>query len=106
MVSAMAEICPICGLPQDICVCGEISKEQQRVRLRLETRKWGRAVTIVEGLDDKETDLADLAQELKTLCACGGTAKNSQIILQGDHREKVQSYLVQLGYPEENVELQ
>ena len=74
--------------------------------MRLETRKWGRAVTIVEGLNDKETDLGKLAKKLKAVCACGGTAKNSQIILQGDHRHMVQSYLIQLGYPESNVELQ
>ena len=102
----MAEICPICGLPQDICVCGEISKDQQRIRVRLETRKWGRAVTIIEGLNDKEADLEKLSKKLKAVCACGGTAKNSQIILQGDHRNTVQSYLVQLGYAESNVELQ
>jgi translation initiation factor 1 len=102
----MAEICPVCGLPRDICVCGEISKEQQRIRVRLETRKWRREVTIIEGINDKDTDLGRLAQKLKTFCACGGTAKNNQIMLQGDHRERVRSYLIRLGYPEENVEVQ
>jgi len=102
----MAEICPICGLPRDICVCGEISKEQQRIRVRLETRKFRRAVTIIDGINDKDTDLGRLAQKLKAFCACGGTAKNSQIILQGDHRQKVYSYLLRLGYPKENIELQ
>jgi len=101
----MAEICSTCGLPLDICVCKEISKEQQRIRVRLETRKWGRAVTIIDGINDKDTDLGRLAQKLKTFCACGGTAKNNQIILQGDHRQRVQSYLVELGYPRENVEV-
>ena len=102
----MAEICPMCGLPRDICVCGEISKEQQRIKVRLETRKFGRAVTIVEGINDKDTDLGRLAQKLKAFCACGGTAKNDQILLQGDHRDRVRSYLIRLGYPEENVEVQ
>jgi hypothetical protein len=50
----MPEICPTCGLPKDICVCGEISKEQQRIKVRLETRKFGRAVTIIDGIDSKE----------------------------------------------------
>jgi len=102
----MAEICPVCGLPSDICVCREITKEQQRIRVRLEFRKWKRAVTIINGIDDKNTDLGRLAQKLKTFCACGGTAKNSEILLQGDHREKVRSYLIQMGYLEENIELQ
>ncbi len=105
-MSTMAEICSTCGLPLDICVCKEISKEQQKIRLRLETRKWGRAVTVIDGINDKDTDLGRLAQKLKTFCACGGTAKNNQIILQGDHRQRVQSYLVELGYPKENVEVQ
>ena len=89
-----------------MCVCGEISKEQQRIRVRLETRKFGRAMTIIEGIDDKDTDLGRLAQKLKAYCACGGTAKNNQIMLQGDHREKVRKFLVKLGYPEENIEVQ
>ncbi len=102
----MAEICPTCGLPKDICVCSEISKEQQRVRVRLETRKWGRAVTIIDGINDKETDMGRLAQKMKTYCACGGTAKNGQILLQGDHRDKVHNFLLnEMGYPEENIEV-
>jgi len=102
----MAEICPVCGLPKDLCVCGEISKEQQRIRVRLETRKFGRAMTIIDGINNKDTNLGRLAQRLKTFCACGGTAKNNQILLQGDHREKVKSFLTKLGYPEENIEIQ
>jgi len=106
VLSVMADICPICGLPKDLCVCGEIGKEQQRIRIRFETRKFGRPTTIVEGINDKDTDLGGLAQKLKSFCACGGTAKNGQIILQGDHREKVRQYLIRLGYPEENIEVQ
>ncbi|MCD6446272.1 translation initiation factor [Candidatus Bathyarchaeota archaeon] len=102
----MADICPICGLPKDLCVCGEIEKEQQRIRIRLETRKFGRPTTIVEGLNSKETNLPSLAQKLKSYCACGGTAKNGQIMLQGDQREKVREYLTKMGYPAENIELQ
>jgi len=102
----MAEICPVCGLPIEICVCKEISKEQQKIKVRLEVGKWNRKNTIIEGLNDKETDLSRLAQKLKAFCACGGTAKNSQIFLQGDHREKVKEFLIQMGYPEDNIEVQ
>jgi translation initiation factor 1 len=105
-MSVMAEICPTCGLPKDLCACGEIEKEQQRIRIRLETRKWGRPTTILDGIDDKKADLPGMAQKLKGFCACGGTAKNGQILLQGDQRERVRQFLVKLGYPEENIELQ
>ncbi|MCW3985681.1 MAG: translation initiation factor [Candidatus Bathyarchaeota archaeon] len=102
----MAEICPTCGLPKDICVCGEISKEQQRIKIRRESRKWGKPATIIEGIDDKTQDLGQLAKKLKNFCACGGTAKNNQIILQGDHRDRVKTFLMRLGFPEQNIELQ
>ena len=102
----MAEICPICGLPKDICVCGEISKEQQRIRVRVETRKFRKAMTIIDGIDSREVDLSRLAQKMKTLCACGGTAKNGVIMLQGDQRKKAHEFLIQMGFPEENIEVQ
>ncbi len=105
-MSIMAEICPTCGLPKDICACGEIEKEQQRIRIRLETRKYGRPTTIVDGIDEKNTNLAGMAQKLKGFCACGGTAKNGLIMLQGDHRDRVREYLVDLGYPEGNIQIQ
>jgi translation initiation factor 1 len=105
-LSAMAEICPTCGLPKDLCACGEIVKEQQRIRIRLETRKFGKATTIVDGIDYKTNNLAEMAKKLKGICACGGSSKNGQILLQGDHRDRVRQYLLEAGYPEENINLQ
>jgi len=101
----MAEVCSTCGLPKDLCVCGTISMEQQLVKVRLETRKWGKAVTVIEGLDAKSVDLFDLAGKLKSSCACGGTAKNDTIMLQGDHRDKVKKLLVENGFPESSIEV-
>lgn len=102
----MAEICPVCGLPKDLCVCEEMSKEQQRIRVRLETRKWGKKYTVIDGIDSKEVSLNNLASELKSKCACGGTAKNEQVLLMGDHREVVRETLEKMGFPSENIEVQ
>ena len=102
----MAEICPVCGLPKDLCVCEEMSKEQQRIRIRLETRKWGKKSTVIDGIDSKDVKLNRLAATLKAKCACGGTAKDEKIILQGDHRDIVKDVLVDLGFPSENIEVQ
>ena len=99
----MVEICPKCGLPNDLCVCGTISKEQQKIKVFTERRKWRRAVTIIEGIDKNE--LEKVAHNLKSKCACGGTAKNDQIILQGDHRDKTKGLLVDLGFIRENIEV-
>ncbi len=102
----MVDICPVCGLPKDLCVCEEISREQQKIRIRIETRKWGKTMTIIDGIDTKDFDLGDLAAKLKAMCACGGTAKNNVIMLQGDQREAAKRCLVKLGFPEENIEIQ
>ena len=102
----MAEICPVCGLPQDLCVCEEMSKEQQRIRIRLETRKWGKKWTVIDGIDSKGVSLNKLATQLKHKCACGGTAKNEQVLLMGDHRDEVYRTLVGLGFPQDNIEVQ
>ena len=101
----MAEICAKCGLPKDICVCGTISKEQQRIKVHLETRKWRRPVTVIDGVDEKDFDMKGLMQKLKTLCACGGTAKGNQIILQGDHRDNIPNMLAKLGFPLDRIEV-
>ncbi len=101
----MEEICPVCGLPKSICACKVISREQQKVRIKLETRKWGRPVTIIEGLDNGKEDLHKLAKKLKAACASGGTVKNNVIILQGDHRQKVKEILLSIGLMDENIEV-
>lgn len=101
----MTEVCTVCGLPEDLCVCGTISMEQQIIKVKTEMRKWGKAATVIEGLDQKSVDLDDLATKLKASCACGGTAKDGQIILQGDHRQKVRKLLVDYGFSSPSIEV-
>jgi translation initiation factor 1 len=94
----MSEICPICGLPKDLCVCEDIAKEQQQIRIFLDKRTYGKSVTVIEGIDPKAIDLQSLVTKLKEKCACGGTVKNGTIQLQGDQREKVSGYLAEMGF--------
>jgi translation initiation factor 1 len=91
-------ICDKCGLPDDLCVCEEIVKETQQVRISTSTRRFGKLMTVIEGIDDKSIDLYSLSKELKSRCACGGTVKNGTIELQGDQREKVRRMLEEMGY--------
>ncbi|MEM0383557.1 MAG: translation initiation factor [Candidatus Caldarchaeum sp.] len=101
----MAEICPTCGLPQSICVCGTISREQQRVKIKLERRKWNKPTTVIEGLNGTKKDLQEIASKLKAALACGGVVKDGLILLQGDHRDKARETLLELGLSEENIEV-
>lgn len=67
---------------------------QQKLRIRLDTKhRAGKAVTLVEGFSGTEDDLADLGKKLKSFCGTGGSAKDGEIIVQGDQREKVLQWL-------------
>ncbi|HLE53969.1 MAG TPA: stress response translation initiation inhibitor YciH [Thermoplasmata archaeon] len=94
----MAGICATCGLPDELCVCEEIAKEQQIIHIRSDTRRYGKFMTIVDGLDAGDIDIAELARTLKNKCAAGGTAKDGRIELQGDHRKRVAEVLEGIGY--------
>ena len=73
--------------------------KQQRLRVRLDTRqRAGKAVTLVEGFAGKKEDLEDLGKKLKTHCGTGGSAKDGEIIVQGDQRDKITQWLLNNGY--------
>ncbi len=101
----MVEICPKCGLPKELCVCETIAKEQQKIKIRSEKKKFGKPYTIIEGIDEKEIDLKDLAKKLKNKLACGGTIKEGKIALQGEHRQNVKKILINLGFAKETIEI-
>ena len=84
----------------------EASEEQetlapgkQRLIVRIDRRqRAGKQVTLVEGFVGKQEDLATLAKTLKTKCGVGGTAKDGEITIQGDLRDKVTALLQSMGY--------
>ncbi|MFQ6135813.1 MAG: stress response translation initiation inhibitor YciH [Candidatus Hydrothermarchaeales archaeon] len=97
-------ICDVCGLPEELCVCEDIAREAQKIKVSTVKRKFGKTMTVVEGIDEKDIDLRELVKRLKTECACGGTYKDRRIELQGDHREKVKEILQKIGFPSDLVE--
>ena len=97
------DICPKCGLPIQACVCKEIAKAEQRIRIETDKRRFGKITTLIKGLS-KDVDLKSTAKALKTEFACGGTVKEGAIELQGDHRKKIKPALIRLGFPEEMIE--
>jgi translation initiation factor 1 len=72
---------------------------QQKLKVRLDTKhRAGKAVTLVEGFAGKDEDLQELGKKLKSFCGTGGSAKDNEIIVQGDQREKVVQWLLKNGY--------
>ena len=96
------EICPKCGLPIPACVCGEMGKEEQKIKIESVKRKYGKVITLVSGFRD--IDMKKVLKELKQGLACGGTIKNGIIELQGDHKSKVKPILIKIGFAEESIE--
>ena len=105
LVKNMSEICTKCGLPKELCVCETIAKESQKIIVKVENKRFNKVVTTVEGIDEREINLKDLAKKLKTKFACGGTAKDGRIELQGDHKQKVKEMLIQTGFASETIEV-
>lgn len=101
----MSEICSTCGLPKELCVCETIAKESQQIRVYTVKRKYGKVYTIVDGIDEKEIDIKDLTKKLKSKFACGGTAKKGKVELQGNHKQGIKKFLVQMGFPRETIDV-
>lgn len=96
----MSEICQKCGLPKELCICETIAKGEQRIKVDVVKRKFGKLTTVVYGINEKDINIKDLAKKLKSKLACGGTSKEGTIELQGDHKKRVKEELEKLGFPD------
>jgi translation initiation factor 1 len=96
-------ICPACGKPISNCACKTKgpppSPGDGIIRIRREVKgRRGKTVTIVCGFESDIGEIKKLAVQLKRLCGTGGSVKDGEIIIQGDHREAIKKKLEQLAF--------
>lgn len=77
---------------------------QQKLEAHLDKKnRGGKVATVIKGFVGNEEDLKTLAKQLKTLCGVGGSAKDGEIIIQGNFRDKVMDFLTKEGYKVKRV---
>jgi translation initiation factor 1 len=82
----------------------EIEKEETSIVITKDVRKWRKPVTVIAGLQNRR-DIKEITRKMKTKIGTGGTFKDGQMILQGDHRETVKGLLVEMGFKEDSIEV-
>ncbi|MGB1248751.1 MAG: translation initiation factor [Chitinophagales bacterium] len=75
-----------------------VPNEQKLYVLLDKKQRAGKKVTLIEGFVGEKEDLKDLGKALKNLCGVGGTAKNGEILIQGDFRDRIVDFLQKQCY--------
>lgn len=101
----MPEIDPITGLPKELGAWENLAKESQKVTVSIIRKKFGKQYTVVEGINQYEVDIKSIAKTLRHVFACGGTAKDSIIELQGNHKMAIKKELIALGFAPDTIEI-
>jgi translation initiation factor 1 len=75
-----------------------LSNDKQNFKIWLDRKGGGKVVSRVEGFIGTDDDLQSLKKKLQNTCGSGGAAKDGEVLIQGDHRDKILAFLLKEGY--------
>ncbi|WP_255169517.1 translation initiation factor [Natrononativus amylolyticus] len=94
----MSDDDPLEDLLDELDAHSDLEAAAQALSIRMEKRRYGKPVTIVEGFDLPKSELKPIASSLKSALGTGGTITEGRIELQGDHRDRVPKLLRDRGF--------
>lgn len=96
----------MCGFPKELCICSDLSADEQEIIISNDRRKWGKVVTLITFQGNFDADLTELLRKFKKKIGAGGTLREKNTIeLQGEHRFALKKFLIALGYDESRIVL-
>ena len=101
----MSDINPNSGIEDELDISDSLARAEQKIKVTTDSRSYNKEMTVVKGLGE-DIDLNELASSLKSKLACGGTAKDGNIELQGNHKRRIKDVLAEEGFDKENIEVQ
>ncbi len=90
---------------KDMCLCDGLFIDELQITIYLDKRKWGKTVTVISFEGDSGTNLQEFLKKAKKKVASGGTVRDNEVELMGDHRFKLKKLLIEEGFSEENITL-
>lgn len=82
----------------------ELEKTEASIVISKDIRKYSKPITVISGLQNR-SDPKEITKQLKSKIGTGGTYKDGQIILQGDHRDAVRNLLIEMGFKGDSIDV-
>jgi translation initiation factor 1 len=90
---------------KDMCLCDGLFIDELQITIYLDKRKWGKTVTVIKFDGASGTNLQDFLKKAKKKAASGGTIRDNEVELMGDHRFKLKKLLIDEGFLEDSISM-